>query len=153
MKDLISTLGDLGIEPIGSEPRPNIYTHHMVVSAGGQAVATEEGPPPDQPEPTPAASVPAPMAKIEAAESLLVQVGDRVVVRFGDKQNSRTLVLREEGLDLNNGIITLEHPLGEALLNRSEDDEIEYEFDGRMRTAAILKVEKSALNISPIQTQ
>jgi transcription elongation GreA/GreB family factor len=76
-----------------------------------------------------------------------------VVVRFGDTQNLRTLVLREEGLDLNNGIITLEHPLGEALLNRSEDDEIEYEFDGRMRTAAILKVEKSALNISPIQTQ
>jgi transcription elongation GreA/GreB family factor len=83
--------------------------------------------------------------EIESAQSFFIEVGDRVVIRFGDTQNQRTFVLRQEGLDLNNGFITPEHPLGEALLTRTEDDEIEYEFDGRTRTATVLKLEKSAL--------
>jgi very-short-patch-repair endonuclease len=147
MSDLLSTLADLGIEPIGSDPRPNIFTQHVVVSAGDQAAATEEVRADDwvkAPEPTEPPPMPAAMPHIEAAQSPFIEIGDRVVVRFGETQNQRTLVLRRDGLDLDNGFITLEHPLGEALLNCSEDDEIEYEFDGKTRIAAILKVEKGS---------
>jgi very-short-patch-repair endonuclease len=149
MNDLVATLTDFGIEPIGSEPRPNIYTQHLIVSAAPQPVAPEEELAPDQPEPAAPVPMPTEMPDLEMAEGPFVQVGDRIVVRFGDTQNQRTLVLRRQGLDLDNGVITLEHPLGEALLNCSEDDEIEYEFDGRVRTAAILKVEKAALSPMP----
>jgi very-short-patch-repair endonuclease len=148
MSDLLSTLADLGIEPIGRDPRPNIFTQHVVVSAGGQPAATGEAPA-DVPSeaPKPSARV---LAAGEADQGPFIEFGDRVVVKFNETQNQRTLVLRREGLDLDNGFITLEHPLGKALLNGSEDDEIEYEFDGKTRIAAILKVEKASFKLGSL---
>jgi very-short-patch-repair endonuclease/transcription elongation GreA/GreB family factor len=144
MADLISTLNDLGIEPIGDDNRPNIYTRHIVMAAKGQAEASEEALAAEEPELEPGVAAPVAAPDSEAAENLFVELGDRVVARFEETQNQRTLMLREAGLDFNMGIITLEHPLGEALLNSSEDDEIEYQFEGRFRRVTVLKIEKGA---------
>ena len=141
MSELVATLTDLGIEPLGNEPRRNIYTQHVVLAATAQAEPAVGAPAADQAAlevPIPATAAP----ESEAAQNLFLEVGDRVVARFEETQNQRTLILRETGLDLNMGIITLEHPLGKALLNSSEDDEIEYEFEGRVRRVTVLKVQK-----------
>ena len=56
-----------------------------------------------------------------------------------------TYVISETATDETRGILSISSSLGQALLSASVEDEIEFEADGRTRTAIVLAIHPALL--------
>lgn len=124
MADLLATLGRIGIEPAGSATEPRRYTEHRTVRAAAASDAARREPP---------------------AEARGIALGDRVALRTLDNNKTVTLTLSDGRDDPANGLLPVASPLGAALLGLGEEDEAEFEEDGRLRRVLVVKTKGRAL--------
>jgi len=121
--DLVGTLDEMGIRPLGGAAPSGRYTEHrtITVDMGDEAAGGDE----------------------EDAAGETVQIGDQVLVSFeDDAQRHYLLTLKADQQDLVNGIISANDPAGQALLCKSTEDEIEIPWNGRQRRAVIVGIHK-----------
>ena len=70
-----------------------------------------------------------------------IRTGDRIVIRYLDDNKSATYTLSDARSDPANGVLSVTSPLGKQLLGLVEEDEFEFEVDGRLRRALIVRAE------------
>ena len=161
LDDLLATLGRLGIEPVGGEFSPQVWTEHRFVGAevglgaAAQAAAAEIGHPvlatvnTGVSEATPLADAhPAapemPPAAPEHGSEAVVEAGDTVIVRFADDNRVRRFHLSQEANNPDHGVVHVGQPIGEALLGNGLEEEVELIVGGQARKVVIEKITKAA---------
>jgi transcription elongation GreA/GreB family factor len=72
-----------------------------------------------------------------------IRVGDRVVIRYLDDNKTATFMLSPTRHDLTNGFLAVNSPLGKELIGLTDEDETEFEVNGRMRRVLIVRTERS----------
>lgn len=161
MDDLLATLGRLGIEPVGGEFSPQVWTEHRVVGAeaglgsAAQAAAAEIGHPVlatvnvDVFEAifvadTRSAAAEVPPAAPEHEPEAVVEAGDTVIVRFADDNRVRRFHLSREVNNPDQGVVHVGQPIGEALLGNGLEEEVELTVGGQVRRVIIEKITKAA---------
>jgi very-short-patch-repair endonuclease len=132
MADLFSVLDANGIQPTAEESGPERYTEQRVAEAKpvDRACGTD-------------GSEPASREKPDAG----IKVGDSLVVRFLDDNNTTSFVLSRDRHDPVNGLVGAETPFGKQLLGFNEEDEIEVEADGRSRRMLIVRAARERVSI------
>jgi very-short-patch-repair endonuclease len=140
MEDLVATLARMGIEPVGGEGRPTVYTLHKVVPI--QTARPDLLPARADGDEVP--SSPKTRGRNGAVGGSGVRVGDRIIVRYLDENKLATLTLSKDRDDPSNGIIADTSPLGRELLGANEEDEVEFELGGRVRRVLIVRTEDAA---------
>lgn len=161
LDDLLASLGRLGIEPVGGEFSPQVWTEHRVVGeeaglgAAAQAAAAEVGRPvlatvneggPGTTQVLGAADTAAEVPPIapEHEPGTVVEAGDTVIVRFADDNRVRRFRLSREVNNPDQGVIHVEQPIAEALLGNGLEEEIELVVGGQARRVIIEKITKAA---------
>ncbi len=143
MSDLFATLDRLQVHPLGDSTSPNIYVEQRIAS------------------PTDTPGSPREIAQTIGARELDedrmsertervqngAQVGDRIVIRYLDDNKTATFTLSAERNDPINGLLSILSPLGKGLLGLVEEDEAEFEVDGRMRRVLIVRTERQAATV------
>jgi transcription elongation GreA/GreB family factor len=76
-----------------------------------------------------------------------VRNGDRVVIRYLDDNKTATYTLSSERDDPTNGLLSVTSPLGKRILGLVEEDEAEFELDGRIRRVLIVRTERQAATL------
>ncbi|MGH9440235.1 MAG: GreA/GreB family elongation factor, partial [Terriglobia bacterium] len=71
-----------------------------------------------------------------------VEIGDRVQIQANSEARIRTVTLTEGQHDPDFAQISVDHPSGAALLGAEEEDEIEFEIDGKPHRWMVVHVEK-----------
>jgi very-short-patch-repair endonuclease len=138
--DLVRSLNAMEIEPIGGGEAPTIWTEFRTVSPESAEETTM---------PADAAAAPVredtafslPGTPAETVENV-VEIGDRVQVQVSGDARVRVVTLSADWHDPDRGIISARHPSGAALLGAEEDEEIEFEIDGKAHRWMVVKVEK-----------
>ena len=59
----------------------------------------------------------------------------------------RVVILTSNRHDPDLGFISAKHPSGAALLGAEEDDEIEFEIDGKSHRWMVVKIEKARVSV------
>ncbi len=126
MDDLVHALTSLGIEPIGNDDTPTVWTEFRTVSQSENVELREIEPAPSQ-------------AQGQMATGG-VRIGDHVQIQISGDARVRIVRLTEDKHDPDLGIISARHPSGAALLGASEDDEIEFEIDGNVHRWMVVKI-------------
>jgi very-short-patch-repair endonuclease len=126
MADLFATLERMGIEPAGPDTAPRRYTEHRTA----RSAPSEAAPARREPSPAPARGI---------------RIGDRVALRSLDDNKALTVTVSDGRDDPVNGFVAAASPLGAALLGLSEEDEAEWEEDGRLRRVLVVKTERGVL--------
>jgi very-short-patch-repair endonuclease len=166
IQDLIATLDQLKIVPLGADSPPFEWTEHRVVVTQEPTVverlAVDEfkshigmtlyssqnldfapAPPLDITEKPDVA--PAPLPDItERPGNGRVRAGDYVVVRYGDTNRIRRILLSSTENRPDDGVVHVSQPLGRAVLGASVDDEIQFPHREGMRSAVIERIERRA---------
>ena len=156
LDDLLATLGRLGIEPVGGNFSPQVWTEHRtvgdapVISADVRIDETE--PPQSIPCPADSGGPAGPMAAagpqsdvIDASDrEAIVEPGDTVIVRFADDNRVRRIMLSRDAHEPNVGIVHVGQPIGEALLGNSLEEELDLLVAGVSRRVIIEKITKAA---------
>ena len=159
--DLVRTLDSMGIKPLSGEARVNVYTEHRVLDATEpefmepEAVAASEqsyipvsatlAPGPDQfgraiPQNT----------RATPSASDFVEIGDRVLISYTDEPGRQhTIRVSDTEHDPDMQIIRVGHPLADALLGATVDEEIDIPAGGHIRTITVIEIEKDASNFDP----
>ena len=149
--DLLATLEQQGIQPIGGEYSSRVFSEHRVVG-----IAAEEGLPTSdvQSSDVPVlvvdntaaidAPVVAPGPSPRQAELIVVEAGDQVIVRYADDNRVRIFRLSVDVDDPASGVVHIAKPIGMALMGNGLEEEVELVVDGRTRTVIIEKVMKAA---------
>jgi very-short-patch-repair endonuclease len=143
--DLVRSLSSLGIAPVGLSEAPTIWTEFRAIAPEKTDESGEIAPMPD------AILSPAPtiLAETSAEDGGgAVEIGDRVQVQVGEDTRVRVITLAADRHDPDLGIISVRHPAGTALLGAQEDEEIEFEFDNKLRQWMVIKIEKGRVPAS-----
>jgi hypothetical protein len=169
MQELLTTLAQMGIEPIGGELSPIVYTEHRTVGATeptherlpGLVDLVRQDPGSIEPRVSalplfaPERAETPPMVPLDASASaretaaadsgsdLVVEPGDTVVVRFDDNR-VRRLRLSQDSHRPRDGIVHIDQPIGRALLGSGIEEEIEFVVDGQPRSAVVQEILKAA---------
>ena len=165
LQDLLTTLARMGIEPVGGESLPYIFTEHRVVDEpedvaaamvnGEAASSMEQQPPPVATlDPAPksldlfalAATVavsPDPVRAAGIEPEPVVGPGDTVIVRFDDNR-VRRFRLSTDSNKPEDGVVHVSQPIGKALLGNGVEEEVELIVDGKPRIVVIEKISKAA---------
>jgi very-short-patch-repair endonuclease len=141
LDDLLETLGNLGIEPIGLGEINTPYTLHLIVrEEGAEPVPAPEHVPTDQVTATGASPTPAP-APEPTAHPEGIEVGDFVHYHFASEPKRRHLSGRlvPAGQASGRGNIPVDTALGAALLGAYEDSEIEYVGEQGVRVTVVIE--------------
>ncbi len=150
--DLVAKLSSLGIEPIGGDYSPQVYTEHRTIDepAGlGSDVARAASADADRPiiatvEQAPAAEkTTSGDAFLRPATGEVVELGDTVIVRFEDNR-VRRFRLSDATHDPDRGEVGAGQPITQALLGVGIEEEVEMEVDGGMRRVIVEKITKPA---------
>ncbi len=135
MADLVDTLNERGIEPIGQSTGRSRFTDHRVLDAaeilGGTA--------PSQPDVVESESSATDGSTVESTE---IGVGTSVTVLFSN-ENKRPyrLQLVDGESDLLNGDISITSRIGMQLLEVREEDEIQLDWGGCLRTCTVQSIQ------------
>ena len=138
LADLFATLERLQIHPIGASDGANVYVEHKTadtvaerrIDAGDAALqnsSKEMG-----------------KGDVTAGE---IRAGDRVVIRYLDDNKVATFTLSRERHDPTNGILSVTSPLGSRLIGLAEEDEADFEVDGRSRRVLIVRAERQRVTM------
>jgi very-short-patch-repair endonuclease len=139
MADLFATLERLNIHPLDESDGTTVYSEHRTATpfAGESGIRepTQEGAP---------SRVERGMSRIGKVvlPSNGVRAGDRVVIRYLDDNKTATYTLSGERDDPTNGVLSVTSPLGKEILGRVEEDEAEFEANGRVRRVLIVRTER-----------
>ena len=133
MADLFATLERLQINPIGASDGVTLYVEHRAAAA----VKLRETDVDEYSRNSFAG-----IKSSTAADG--IRSGDRVVIRYLDDNKMATFTLSRERHDPINGILSAASPLGSRLIGRVEEDETEFEVDGRSRPVLIVRTERQA---------
>jgi transcription elongation GreA/GreB family factor len=160
LDDLLATLDRLGIEPVGGEFSPQVWTEHRVVGeraglgAAAQAAAAEAGHPvlatvnegASKSVSGPEADLAAEMvpATSDHEQEVVVEAGDTVIVRYADDNRVRRFRLSREGNNPDQGVVHVGQPIGVALLGNGLEEEVELVVGGQVRRVIIEKITKAA---------
>jgi very-short-patch-repair endonuclease/transcription elongation GreA/GreB family factor len=139
MADLFATLDRLGIQPEQGDGSDERYTEHRVAAPKGSARAAEA---------VEANGAIAVSGSIEKASRSGIQIGDRIVVRYLDDNRTMSFVLSKDRNDPVNGIVSSSSPLGSRLVGINEEDEIEFEANGLLRRALVMRAERGEAVLS-----
>lgn len=148
MNDLIRALNAMGVEPLGSDEAPIIWTDFRTESDEEDEEETST--------PTPVAEAPVSdevgllatafaaglTPTVRVAKETVVQVNDRIQVQTVGDSRVRVVTLTANRHDPDLGFISTNHPSGAALLGAEEDSEIEFEIDGKSHYWMVVKIEK-----------
>ena len=165
MEDLVLTLQNLGVEPIGGESAPRIYTEHRVVGTAAPEAVAETAEAPDfsfadsalissstegtseRTRTVPASQLEETTAASKFEKELLVEPGDRVLISYNDEPSRQyTLTLSKTKHDPDTFVINASMPLAQALIGNGQDDEVEIPAGGSMRKVTILKIDRPTLS-------
>ena len=145
MRDLFETLERHGVRP-GGEESGSVHTMHRTASAERTSVLE---PPanlsPGDADPRRRSGSPE-LKQVGRLGTTPdgIRVGDRVVVRYLDYNRSAAFTLSRERDDVANGFLPVTSPLGSKLLGGAEEDEIEFDANGRTRRVLVLRTERAA---------
>ena len=137
--DLVRSLKALDIEAVGSDEAPTVWTEFRTASPKGREQAAppaEETTSAYQDKTTASAHMPA------EDKGIVVEIGDRVQVQMSGDTRVRVVKLASDKHDPDLGIISAQHPSGAALLGSEEDEEIEFEIDGKPHRWMVVKIER-----------
>jgi len=71
-----------------------------------------------------------------------VRIGDRVQVQTGVDARVRLVLLTADRDDPDLGVISVKHPAGAALLGAGEDDEVEFDIDGKIHNWLVVAIDR-----------
>lgn len=137
--DLVRCLNALDIGAVGSGGGTTVWTEFRTVSLKGNArvaIPAAQTASAHKDEKTSPADVSA------EEEEIAVEIGDRVQVQISGDTRVRVVKLTSSKHDPGLGIISAQHPSGAALLGAEEDEEIEFEIDGKPHRWMVIKIEK-----------
>jgi very-short-patch-repair endonuclease len=145
MDDLGATLERLGIGPSEGVVSGRVFTAHITASAeqgegaslgsaGGKQIGTQVE-----------AHDATDLKEIEKAVASLngIRIGDRVAIRYLDDSKAMMFTLSSDRDDPTNGFLAAHSPLGKELIGLAEEDEAEFEVDGRVRRVLVVRTERS----------
>ncbi|MGH7070366.1 MAG: AAA domain-containing protein, partial [Acetobacteraceae bacterium] len=142
MDDLTTTLSALGIKPIGFDQPAAIGTEFRTArrdraeeTAPGIGLSNGISVADASLRSSPVA------AAIEAADAT-IEIGDRVQIQANSEARIRTFTLTDAKHDPDSAHVSVLHPSGAALLGAEEEDEIEFEIDGKRHRWMVVHVEK-----------
>lgn len=156
-QDLLTKLSSMGIEPIGSDYHAEVYVRHETRGEEESSDELFELLEHIAEEPSVAAQsieITSPPESVENIdwiddldladeEELVVEVGDRVVIRYEDTPDKTiSLKISTNLQDPANGVIRMDEPLPQAILGAMIGDEFEVETD-RLRAGTVLSIEKA----------
>ena len=133
MADLLATLERLQINPLGERDATTIYVEHRTAPAPMVGASSKET--------TIRETDASKTEKIDQAPNG-VRPGDRVVIRYLDENKTAAFTLSSERNDPTNGFVSVASPLGRQLVGLIEEDETEFEVDGRVRRIMIVRTER-----------
>jgi len=81
-------------------------------------------------------------ATLASRPSTGIQIGDRVVIRYLDDNKTASLVISHDRDDLTTGKVSALSPLGKQLVGSNEEDEVEFETNGRIRKVLVVRTER-----------
>ena len=135
--DLVRSLKSLDIEAVGAGEAPTVWTEFRTASRKGREQDTPLAEETTSEDKT-AASNDMPAEDKE----IVVEIGDRIQVQMSGDTRVRVVKLMTDKHDPDLGIISAQHPSGAALLGAEEDEEIEFEIDGKPHQWMIIKIER-----------
>lgn len=125
MQDLVSTLEQMDISPIGVGSGRHPYTEYRTLDTDALIVSKTEG--------------------LEDEElEVVAEVGDRLTLAFTrDPRRHYVITLSKDNHDPLNGVLSIDDPAGRTLLGVVAEDEVELIWDGDKQRATVLTVEKA----------
>ncbi len=138
LKDLVETLAEMEIEPIGQATPQQVHSEQRVIE--------EESAEEDHEEEDLAMA----MLVVGTDEDTVIDVGDRILVSYSDDPSRyRTLVISENDHDPENGIFSASDSVARAMLGAAAGEEIEVVLDGDInRIVTIFQIEKPGAQVS-----
>jgi very-short-patch-repair endonuclease len=151
MIDLVETLTRMGIEPVGrhaagSEQR---YTEHRIIELAA--------PMSDPLSLTAISEISVALSGLQVSNSEEtgvqgIAVGDKIVLLFSDDQKRISARLTDGVNDLEKGQLSVNSPLGLAIIGAEEGDEVELSLEnGRQRKVLIESVYKGLVSVDAIE--
>ncbi len=135
--DLVRSLKSLDIEAVGAGEAPTVWTEFRTASRKGREQDTPLAEETTSEDKTSASNdMPA------EDKEIVVEIGDRIQVQMSGDTRVRVVKLMSDKHDPDLGIISAQHPSGAALLGAEEDEEIEFEIDGKPHQWMIIKIER-----------
>jgi hypothetical protein len=134
LRDLLDTLEELEITPIGTVEAADTHMEHRVVTPSGdiEPMAEEDLPLVDLEE------------DYDPAEAA-IEGGDRVMVNFTDDPvRYSTFVISDSTHHPAHGIYHVDDPVAQSLIGHTVDEELEIPFGEKIRTVTIVRIEKLA---------
>ena len=150
LDDLLATLSKLGIDPVGGEMSPQVWTEHRVVGEGqgpgeaAQAAAAETGRPVLATVSEPFEELLLDLPAVSARGDTVVEMGDTVIVRFADDNHVRRFRLSRGAHDPAQGEVGAGKPIVDALLGNGLEEEVDLMVGGKERRVIIEKITKAA---------
>jgi very-short-patch-repair endonuclease len=117
LADLLTTLERMEIRPIGGQTEPYRYTEHRVVGEPIEGLSVTDA------------------NQTGLGEGVQIAVGDRVVIKFVDRDDQRPLsyAIGEGQSDEQNGYLGINSELARALSRAEPDEEVTVELEGQER--------------------
>ena len=136
MDDLVSTLSAMKIDPVGAAELPTTWTEFRTISTQQEREITD----------TSEASGDGRVGRsgethFEDLENV-IEIGDRVQIQGSHDGRVRVVRLTADHHEPELGFISASEPEGAAMLGAGEDEEVEFESNGRALRSIIVKVEK-----------
>jgi len=128
--DLVATLDRMGIEPqVGSQEAERFTDHRVVGVPAATAIASAMAEPDER-------------EALSEPQADAIRPGNRIVVRYLDDNRTFSFTLARDRNDPTNGWVSIESPLGSRLLGLHEEDEVEFEANGKLRRAIVVRVDR-----------
>lgn len=141
LDDLLAALGRLGIEPVGGEMTPQVWTEHRNVGASAVTEQAEAEFPLAEAFDVPGST--ASFAPGQKDSDAVVEVGDTVIVRFADDNRVMRFRLGAGPNGLDRGEVNAGQPIAQALLGNGLEEEVDLTVGGVDRRVIIEKITKS----------
>jgi len=137
MDDLVHSLNTMKIEPLGAAEVPSVWTEFRTISEkrGREDIA-------DTPEMDPEDTFVPSAAKRMGWSDNVVAVGDRIQIQGSADGRVRVVTLTADHHEPELGLLSASQAEGAALLGAQEDEEVEFELNGKPMRWLILKIDK-----------
>ena len=137
MDDLIRSLKAMKIDPLGAAEMPSVWTEFRTISekrdrddiAETSQLYRED-------------MLVRPARKQFEDPDNVVGIGDRIQIQGSTDGRVRVITLTADRHDPDLGFISASRPEGAAMLGSQEDEEVEFELNGRPTRWMIVKIEK-----------
>jgi len=153
MDDLVRSLTAMGVEPMGAGETSTIWTEFRTVKEKAPDAHGQHDDDRDQQHDHDRADYHAPLWPIpsamtaESVQGSVVEINDRVQVQVNSDSRIRVVTLTANRHDPDRGFISVRHPSGAALRGAEEDEEIEFELDGKLHRWMVVKIEDKRASV------